>query len=107
MRNRYRKNNIARQRSGRRLWILIKKKFFKEPVEELTIDEYDVPFASEAKKWIVKYVPNESGKTQDEVKAMYSPFKEVDEDARFERHMKPIRELQEQNDKVFKPKRKL
>jgi hypothetical protein len=88
--NKRRFNNNASQRRGRRLWNLIKSKFT-EPEEELTIDEYD-------------YTPemSESEKMQDELEPICPLFKELDEDARFERHMKPIRELQAQNDKVFK-----
>ena len=107
MRNKYKNNNIARQRSGRRLWNLLKRKFYTEPVAELTIDEYDVPVASEKKKWIVEYVPSESEKLQDELEPICPLFKDIDEDARYDRHMKPIRELQAINSKVLKSKEEL
>lgn len=105
--NKNRFNNFAQQRRGRRLWNLIKSKFSQKQVAELTIDEYDVPVASEAKKWIVEHVPSESEKMQDELEPICPLFTKVDEDARYERHIKPIRELQAQNNKVLKPKETL
>ena len=110
MANKRRFSNFAQQRRGRRLWSLIKSKLSQKQVEELTIDEYDVPVESEQKKWIVsinKHEPSESEKMQDELEPICPLFTEVDQDARYERHIKPIRELQAQNDKVLKPKEEL
>ena len=50
------------------VWNLIKRKFWEEPVENLTVDQYDKPFTI---------------------------FSQEDEDERYERHMSPIREAQE------------
>ena len=51
------------------VWNLIKKKFWEEPVVNLTVDQYDKPFTI---------------------------FSQEDEDERYERHMNPIRKAQEQ-----------
>lgn len=74
MRNSSFKNNIAKQRRSRRVYNAMKKKLgFGTP--ELTIDElanYEIK-------------PAES----------FTIFTQQDEDDRYERHMKPIRELQQ------------
>ena len=69
MRNSRFKNNIAKQRR-RRVFNLLKQKFWKEPEPELTVDEYDQP----------------------------PQFVKQDEWERHDRHMFPIREAQKHND---------
>ena len=61
------KAKAQKNRGKRRVWNLIKCKFGNEE-KELTVDEYDRPFTI---------------------------FTQVDEDERYERHMKPIRKAQE------------
>ena len=75
MRNSRFKNNIAKQRRSRRVYNALKKKlgFTSEP--EFTVDElanYDIK-------------PAQS----------FTIFTQQDEDDRFERHMKPIRQAQQ------------
>lgn len=63
------KCNTRRTNRRRQVWNLIKSKFGDED-KELTIDEY----------------------------ANFTIFTQADEDARYERHMKPIRKAQEKYD---------
>ena len=70
MRNSRFKNNIAKQRKSRRVFNLLKRKFWKESEPELTVDDYDQP----------------------------QQFVKQDEWDRHERHMFPIREAQKHND---------
>ena len=53
------------------VWNLIKRRFWEEPVQNLTVDEYDKPFTI---------------------------FSQEDEDDRYERHMNPIRKAQDKYD---------
>ena len=69
MRNSRFKNNIAKQR-GRRVFNLLKQKFWKESEQELTVDDYDQPHQ----------------------------FAKQDEWDRHDRHMFPIREAQKHHD---------
>ena len=64
-----RTSSKLRKRRRQAVWNLIKKKLGQEPVENLTIDQYDKPF---------------------------TVFTQEDEDARYERHINPIRKAQEQ-----------
>jgi len=60
--------NTLRKARRKAIWKLVKKKFGQEPVENLTVDQYDKPFTI---------------------------FKQEDEDERYDRHMNPIRKAQE------------
>jgi hypothetical protein len=70
--NKKRFNVEFQQRRGRRLWNLLKRKFKEPKEEELTIDQ------------LANYP----------TKQKFTVFSQVDEDARYERHMKPVREAQ-------------
>lgn len=83
--NRRKFNNHSHGTRSRRLWNLIKRKFA-EPEEELTIDQYDVP---------IQLVGLDPIMAKEDAEAVCPLFTKVDEDARYERHMKPIRKLQE------------
>ena len=91
MRNSRHKNNIAKHRRARRLFDLLKKKFgfIKKP--EPTVDEL----------WGIDELANYPVKPQEEKTCTI--FSQEDEDARFERHMKPIRKMQQQQVKKLSP----
>ena len=89
MRNSRHKNNIAKQRRARRVIDLLKKKFGFVKKPEPTVDEL----------WGIDELANYPVKPAED----FTIFTQEDEDDRFERHMKPIRKMQQQQVKKLSP----